>query len=692
MNNSTFTDRRAWTWLMLAGLVAISTWLGWRALGTHPSIFADEWYYSKLSRLEPLGESMIPSYLYLWLFRATSACGNAFYDCAHLGNVLFFGASAPFVYLIARQVAARATSALIALLSLLAPLNLYTAFFMPEAMYYFGFCLLSWVALAGTRWHWAAHAAATGIVLGLMSLVKVHGVFLVPALCLFLLYVRWATGGRWIVSGAAAIAVALACLFALKFGLGYLLAGDAALHLFGNFYQGAANSAGHRGLLSLLPAAFVNARGHLMALAILVPLPLALIAMSLFKRPRRDQANPAQHLQLYALLMLGAAAGVTILYTASIANPGVTIEGLRLHLRYYSFVFPLLWIVAAAALGAQAEQGRRALRWTLALLLSAVLVIAWFKLPTYSLSPIDGPDIAALGPDTLPGRIMIVLELAVLLLWAAGRRQALPLFLFAAVPTALAFAGITNDEIVASNRNEGPAEHAISVARRLVPPNERGLVTLAGSDISTLMRAQFDLDNAEATLVMLEGGAPVEQYQLPVRNKWLLVLGQHALPGKLAPVVQTSEYALLHMDMHHHKVGYADMHRAFGTGIVASAEGLSHIEPWGRWSDSKQVVLHLSRPLPRHARVIFKALAYDANTELPFTMRVGSSSERFRLGWMMQDVSLVFETDGNTRELVIDVPHPQAPIEKGQPDERTLGICIADIEIGEREPDQLATN
>jgi phosphoglycerol transferase len=191
---------------------------------------------------------------------------------------------------------------------------------------------------------------------------------------------------------------------------------------------------------------------------------------------------------------------------------------------------------------------------------------------------------------------------------------------------------------------------------------------------------------------MLKDGAAVEQYQLPVRNKWLLVLGQHALPGSLTPVAQTSEYSLLHMDMHHRRVGYADMHQPFGSGIVASAEGLSHSETWGRWSDSKQVVLHLSRPLPRHARVILKALAYDINTELPFTLHVGNSSKRFRLGWMMEDVALVFDTDGNTRELVIDVPRPTAPLLKGQPDERTLGICIADIEIGEREPDQVANN
>jgi hypothetical protein len=691
MNNATFNDRR-WTWLMVGAIVVISAWLVWRASGIHPSIFADEWYYSKMSRLQPLAESMIPSYLYMWLFRATNACGTHFYDCVHIGNVLFFGASAPFVYLSARQVAGRAVAAVIAVLSLLAPNNVFTVYFMPEAMYYFGFCVLSWVALTRTSWHWAVHAAATGAILGLMSLVKVHALFLVPALCLFLIYGRWAEGGRWIIQGVAAMAAALACMFALKFGLGYLFAGNSALHLFGSFYQVSANSAGKRGLLGLLPAAFISARGHLMALAILVPLPLVLIVMALLRRPRRADADAAGRLMLYALLMLGAAAGVTILFTASLANPGVTFEGLRLHLRYYDFVLPLLWIVAAASMARQTESGRPRLRWTLTLLLSAVLVAAWFKLPTYTLNPIDSPEIASLAPNALPGRIMVGLEIVVLLLWAAGLRQALQLFLFAALPAAIAFAAISNDDIVAALRQAGPVERAITAARHVVPPAERGLVAIVGNDVPTLMRAQFDLDNAQAAVILLEGGAPVEQYQLPVHAKWLLVLGQHPLPKSLPTIAQTGEYSLLHMNLRHRKVGYADMHQPFGTGIVASAEGLSHIEPWGRWSDSKRVVLHFSRPLPRHARIVLKALAYDANTELPFTMHVGNNSERFRLGWLMQDIGLVFETDGNTRELVIDVPHPQSPMEKGQPDERTLGICIADIEIGESEPDQLATN
>jgi hypothetical protein len=126
-----------------------------RSQGINPTVFADEWYYSKMARLQPLAEAIVPSYLYLWLFGATNACGDGFLECARGANALLFVAGAPFLYLTARSVTGRGTAAAIALLATLAPLNLFTAYFMPETMYYFGFCVLSWVALTRRHWHWA---------------------------------------------------------------------------------------------------------------------------------------------------------------------------------------------------------------------------------------------------------------------------------------------------------------------------------------------------------------------------------------------------------------------------------------------------------------------------------------------------------------------------------------------------------
>ena len=129
---------------LLALCCAVFVWLLLRNQGLNPAIFSDEWYYSKMSRLQALGDAIVPSYLYLWLFRATNACGDGFLDCARIGNELFFVASAPFIYAVARRVASTPLALLVAAAALLTPFNIYTSFFMPEATYYFGFAVLSW--------------------------------------------------------------------------------------------------------------------------------------------------------------------------------------------------------------------------------------------------------------------------------------------------------------------------------------------------------------------------------------------------------------------------------------------------------------------------------------------------------------------------------------------------------------------
>ncbi len=673
--------RQTWHVALFAALAVAFALLMQRNLGLNPTIFADEWYYSKMARLMELKDAIVPSYLYLWMFGASNACGPAFLECVRIGNVLLYLGATPFVYLTARAFTSRPLAFLVALMATAAPLNIYTAYFMPEATYYFGFCVLSWVALTRAAWHPLAQALACGVILGIMSLVKVHAVFLIPALALFLLFASWQRGGAWLWRGLAAAALASLSTIACKFGIGYLLAGDAGLSIFGPFYQGAANSAGSRSPLLLLPPAFINARGHLMALAVLLGLPLALLASRLAGPLLRERDERSNLLHVYALLMLGSAAGLTILYTATLAAPGNE-EGVRLHLRYYSFVFPLLWTIAAVSIGG--DRTRPAVRWTLALLVIAVLAVALFKLPTYSLNAVDGPDIYAIKLREPAGQALLALNALVLLLWAAGHRHASALFLYVAVPAMLAAGLGTTSRFLAAQVPDNTADRAGRFAHTFIPAAEHGKISVAGVDLGQVMRAQFHIDHKDSAPLTLAPDSAVEQYQLPVHNKWLLILGRHPVPAGANVVAREHDYTLLRVDNETRSIARVQLSEPFGKGALVDAQGLSTAEPWGRWSDSGKVVLHFDRPLPRRLSVILKARAYDINTTLPFSAHVGGSTSQFRLGWDIQEIGLRFETDGNARELVIDVPQPVSPAERGQPwDPRKLGIGIAEIEIGE---------
>jgi phosphoglycerol transferase len=183
-------------------------------------------------------------------------------------------------------------------------------------------------------------------------------------------------------------------------------------------------------------------------------------------------------------------------------------------------------------------------------------------------------------------------------------------------------------------------------------------------------------------MLELPKDGPIEQYQMPVRNKWLLVIGNHALPAGIKPVAATDDYALVKMNVDRRPLGLTRFSEPLHGGLVSSVDGLSVVEPWGRWSEAKQVVLHFSQPLPKHASVVLKAQAFGPNADLPFVMRVGDQEQRFRVPTTGQDIALPFVTDGAQRSLTIEVPQPTMPRDVGpSTDVRKLGIGLMEIEV-----------
>ena len=690
MISSTFARARgAWRPALFLALAATLILVYLRNHGLYPAVFADEWYYSKMSRLMPLADSLLPSYLYLWLFSATNACGAGFLECARAGNLLLFAAGLPFVYLVARRFATPPWAGLITLLAAAAPLNVYTMYFMPETTYWFGFCLLSWIVLTRTAWRLVPLGLDAGIVLGAMSLVKVHALFLTPALGLYLLYASWLQGGatlQWLARGLGAALAATVVTVALKFGLGWLLAGDAGLSLLGPFYQGNVSSGSTTVRASLLAPVLTSALGHLMALAVLLAVPLGILVHGVATGSLGRSAPGANRLHAYVLLMLGAALGMTVVYTATLADRDA-VEGMRLHLRYYNFVFPLLWLVVAASLRTDPGAGPRArwLRWALALVLGLLVLLAFNSLPAYAPSIVDGPDIASINMRSTSGHVTVVLQLALLAAWASGRFNAARLFLLVLLPITVLIGQDRIAKSASAHRASSLGDRAGALVLATVPAAERGRIILAGADaiVPHIMRAQFTIDRADTTMLVLPEGAPVPMQQITAGQQWLLVLGQHAAPLGIV-MGQTDEMTLLRLPQQQAPFVHASLAAPLDGGPFTKVEGLSVSEPWGRWSDAKQVVFHFEQPLPRGLVVVLKARAFGINATLPFTLRVGDQATQFSAGPGFEQINLYLTTDGAQRSLSIEVPQPTSPEDIGTPgDPRKLGIGISELSLRE---------
>ena len=217
------------------GMTAIFLFLLYRNFGLYPTVMADEWAYSLYSRLLPFSRSPIPSYLFLWLFRQTNHGGNSYLECARLFNCLLFVGSAPFIYAVSRRVAQPLAAAWIALLALVGPVSTYTAYFMPEAMYFFGFWLLTWLVLVRRRNHTLFYGGVIGATLAGLLMVKVHAIFLLPGVgtALIASIVRFGGRNRFAKSALVLTSSVVVTAIAVRLLLGYLFAGTSGLHILG---------------------------------------------------------------------------------------------------------------------------------------------------------------------------------------------------------------------------------------------------------------------------------------------------------------------------------------------------------------------------------------------------------------------------------------------------------------------------
>jgi phosphoglycerol transferase len=333
---------------LLAAMAAIFLFLVFRNSGLGPSVLGDEWSYSLYSRLLPFSQARVPSFLYFLIYRSSNVCGVEFASCTRVLNAGFFVAATPFMFLIARRHMHLGLAMLLTLATLLSPLSTYTAFFMPEAMYFFMFWVLAWIVLVVAPYASVINGLLVGALLGAMCLVKFHAIFLLGGYCLYLLSMMLLTRGtRTFRVTMQGMAIAIAVFFSVRLGGGYLLAGSNGLHLLGSLYSAQVNgSFSHPDMKLLLHHGARSALGHSMAMVMLYAVPLACLFQLRHIPADNEQssASDRQRLMIFSMAMLSVLVAVTVYFTANIpdGNPLQALQ--RLHMRYYSFALPLLYV------------------------------------------------------------------------------------------------------------------------------------------------------------------------------------------------------------------------------------------------------------------------------------------------------------------------------------------------------------
>jgi phosphoglycerol transferase len=666
--------------ITFAGMFVVALLLFYRVMGLLPTVMADEWAYSLYSRHLPFSASPMPSYLYFWLFRHTNYSGSSYLECARLFNCVLLVSAAPFIYKVARQVTTPAVASFIALVSICAPINTYTAYFMPEAMYFAAFWALTWILFSFRQTPSYLYGSLAGIALAGLSMIKVHGLFLFPGVAVLIAGIALASPIKARFNYLlTTLGFAVATFGIVRFSLGYLFAGKAGLHLLGNKYGAVADtSLTFHSLLQFSSQVPYVIAGHLMGLALLFGLPLAATLLCEWPRRGDSESDSLFLIKLYTVAVVLPLLFVMAYYTVSVVgHPYESIR--RMHSRYYSFALPLLFIVAAGEYSAAPRKTRRGLTVALALPVAGLLIAGLFALRTrYSPNLVDSPEFQSAVSNS--GVLFLIggLGLAALFAWMVNRRLGAQVFLFAFLPASVFLSGVLATRGLRGRMVPDVYDRAGLLAHQVLTAEDRAATVVVGSDEGTLYRTIFLIDDPATKMMTIPAGEPLDLAKLPADYDWALVIGEHSLsPG--TRVQYPMDGFLLLNRTNRDAIRFS---RLLLPDTISKVTGLSGYEPIGRWSDGKQVVIEFASPLPKRFQVNIKASAFGPNVNLPFVIHVDSASQPLRLSAAASDVSLTFVTDGTERDIVIDVPQPTSPSELGvSSDTRHLGILLKEVSI-----------
>lgn len=539
---------------LLLGVLLVALLL--RNAGLYPSVFSDEYTYSKLSRLTALSEASIPGYVYLKIFGITRYCGDGFLACARIINAVLFVLAAPFIFLISRSVAERGASLWVTALALLGPVNSYTAYFMPESAYFLSFWAFCWYLLRLDATASSGPWLAAGTLYAVSALIKPHSMFFLPAVLVYMAFLFWRT--RRLLSRAAVKAMASFILGALvaKFGIGFALAGPAGLTLFGSLYGSIATSTALDlgKYAQLLPVAFESLKGNAVAVALMYGLPLVVAgtvmvnARSARSAPAFDEGTRDARLERVACLALAVVLNlicVVALFTASVGHWGPQ-EVYRLHMRYYNFALPLLYVVAAGAIAANVQTGRWARYGLGAALIAVILYASATRLAPYVPNFVDSPEISGLQVDRLHFAIAACALMLTSASWMRAGGRGLRAYLYVALPLLVVISSYHISLRVMANRlTPDVYDTAGILVKRYLAPEDISKVVVVGADPGGLYRVLFHLDNAGASLDVVASDATYDLAKAPPDRKWALVVGRHAVAGGESVVISEKGFNLV---------------------------------------------------------------------------------------------------------------------------------------------------
>lgn len=686
MNMKYTTNEKIAPYIIPLICMLLFIFLVFRNMGLEPFVFADEYYYSVFSRNMDLSESKLPSYLYLLLFRLTKIAGKDFLECARVLNSFIYILSFPFIYMVCRSVATRNVSIFITTISLLDPLNSYTAYFMPEATYFFTFWCFCWFVISYFNLERFLYGIISGSMLAVMSLIKPHAFFLLPGIMLFVsinFYLNKENVG--VFSFLKTIFCIVFSFLFTKFSLSYALVGINGLTIFGSIYGSILGSSMDlNNFYVLIINSFNIFTFHLFVIVTVYSLSIAILIKNIYRCSYYNMESNQRYVEIFLISILIPLIIVTVFFTAHVTGKPNELLG-RVHMRYYNFITPLLFIIAAGALKQPNEKNKKIIKDFLLSITLSIIILYTVILGVKDIIPCitDCPQWIAYSNNLNFLYLISFISIITLLIWPFYNKKSIMIYVYLIIPISVIFSSFHINKLLRQNILCSPYDEAGYFTRDYIINNKTSKVVVAGSNSAGLFRTMFHIDNKKSDQLILPSGqlllpegAPIDLSLIPYVTDWLVVVGDH--PGfENKPRLDFSKYSIIQLSPW--RIDFSE-----NLSPLICIKGISFPETWGCFSISDTVEISFNTKLPKKFSLTLTAYAFGPNVGRDFTITVGKQISTFKLSSENQIISFDFDNYEDDNTIIIKIPEPISPKQLGfSGDDRLLGIGLVKLEINE---------
>ena len=427
--------------LALGTLPLLGVWIYSRVWMVNPAILGDEYLYSmnarKVGPWDPPVAGDFSNYLFNFVYQGTNLCGDAFYACGKIFNIVFFLGFILTIFILALRFLPFWGAYAFMIAAALSPLSVYTSMFLPESMYFFFIGLVLVAVLRAMRAYTWQNWVLAGAAIGVASLVKPHAWLSAIAVGITLLVVglfnkeigfrKTFLSGVGLVLGAVLARVAL----------GLLVAGPKALSFFGAYLRPSTietviegtSEAGQTTGEILTPIDGVVAlfapqlNVHVLTITALMALAVVGLIAGIIEVLREKRLSPASGFALFGFIWLVSMTIEIVMFTGWVTGTGDD-HTTRVLIRYYDFLFVIVPLAGLSALAARfGERVNVFVRWATAGLFAALITPAFTGFfGTLTIQIADAPTLAGLVVNTNVFNAAALLGFSSLLLFAAFPR------------------------------------------------------------------------------------------------------------------------------------------------------------------------------------------------------------------------------------------------------------------------------